>query len=138
MGRRVSRRHLLPIGVLAFCTVVDLVSGPDQVLIGLLAMGPLVAAILLGRWATIGYGLAAVALAVVLGLQGDQYSAENVFAQSLRILGVVLSGVIAVVACTLRLRREAVLARLQAFADGTRKVIMRRRMRLSYLPRPMI
>lgn len=30
------------------------------------------------------------------------------------------------------------LARLQAFADGTRKVIMRRRMRLSYLPRPMI
>ena len=30
------------------------------------------------------------------------------------------------------------LARLQAFADGTRKVIMRRRARLSYLPRPMI
>ena len=29
------------------------------------------------------------------------------------------------------------LARLQAFADGTRKVIMRRRARLSYLPRPM-
>ena len=30
------------------------------------------------------------------------------------------------------------LARLQLHADGTRKVIMRRRMRLSYLPRPMI
>ena len=30
------------------------------------------------------------------------------------------------------------LARLQSFADGTRKVVMRRRMRLSYLPRPMI
>jgi hypothetical protein len=30
------------------------------------------------------------------------------------------------------------LARLQSFADGTRKVVMRRRARLSYLPRPMI
>jgi hypothetical protein len=29
------------------------------------------------------------------------------------------------------------LARLQLHADGTRKVIMRRRMRLSYLPRPI-
>jgi hypothetical protein len=30
------------------------------------------------------------------------------------------------------------LARLQLHADGTRKVVMRRRMRLSYLPRPMV
>ena len=30
------------------------------------------------------------------------------------------------------------LARLQLHADGTRKVVMRRRIRLSYLPRPMI
>ncbi len=30
------------------------------------------------------------------------------------------------------------LARLQMHADGTRKVLMRRRMRLSYLPRPMV
>ncbi len=30
------------------------------------------------------------------------------------------------------------LARLQLHADGTRKVIMRRRARLSYLPRPMV
>jgi hypothetical protein len=30
------------------------------------------------------------------------------------------------------------LARLQLHADGSRKIIMRRRMRLSYLPRPMI
>ena len=30
------------------------------------------------------------------------------------------------------------LARLQVHADGTRKVLMRRRARLSYLPRPMV
>jgi hypothetical protein len=30
------------------------------------------------------------------------------------------------------------LAHLQLHADGTRKVIMRRRTRLSYLPRPMV
>ena len=118
-----SRRHLLPVGVLAFCTAVDLISGPTQVLIGLLAMGPLVAAILLGRVATIGYALAALALAVVLGLYGDQYSAENVFAQSLRLLGVVVSGVLAVIACVLRLRREDVLARLNTEAATSRAAV---------------
>jgi uncharacterized protein DUF5703 len=30
------------------------------------------------------------------------------------------------------------LAQLQLHADGTRKIIMRRRTRLSYLPRPMV
>ena len=30
------------------------------------------------------------------------------------------------------------LARLQLHADGSRKIIMRRRMRLSYLPRPSV
>ncbi len=30
------------------------------------------------------------------------------------------------------------LARLQLHADGTRKILMRRRLRLSYLPRPSV
>jgi hypothetical protein len=30
------------------------------------------------------------------------------------------------------------LAKLQMFADGTRRVVMRRRARLSYLPRPAV
>ena len=121
--RRVSRRHLLPLGVLAFCTALDLISGPGQVVIGLLAMGPLVAAILMGRAATIGYALAALALAVVLGFHGDQYTSETAFAQSLRLLGVVVSGVLAVIACTLRLRREDVLARLNTEAATSRAAV---------------
>ena len=123
MDRRVSRRHLLPLGVLAFCVALDLISGPGQVVIGLLAMAPLVAAILMGRAATIGYGLAALGLAVALGFYGDQYTAETALAQSLRILGVIVSGVLAVIACTLRLRREAVLARLNTETATSRAAV---------------
>jgi sigma-B regulation protein RsbU (phosphoserine phosphatase) len=123
VDRRVSRRHLLPLSVLVFCVVLDLISGPEQVVIGLLAMAPLVAAILMGRTATIGYGLAALGLAVGLGFYGDQYTAETAFAQSLRILGVTVSGVLAVVACTLRLRREDVLARLNREAATSRAAV---------------
>ena len=137
MGRRVSRRHLLPLGVLAFCTLLDLLSGPGQVVIGLLAMGPLVAAILLGRVATVAYGLAALALAVGVGFYNEQYTAETVFAQSLRILGVVVSGVLAVVACTLRLRREAVLARLNTEAATSRAAVqLAARLQRSLLTEP--
>ena len=123
MARRVSRRHLLPAGVLAFCTAVDLSSGPDQVLIGLLAMGPLVAAVVLGRGATIGYGVAAFVLASALGFYDRQYTDETVLAQSFRLLGMVVSGVIAVLACTLRLRREEVLARLNTEAATARAAV---------------
>ncbi|WP_237494431.1 PP2C family protein-serine/threonine phosphatase [Modestobacter sp. L9-4] len=118
-----SRRHLLPIGVLAFCTAVDLISGQGQVLIGLLAMGPLVAAVVLGRGATIGYGVVALALAVALGFYDRQYTGEAVLGQSFRLLGMVVSGAIAVLACTLRLRREAALARLNSEAATSRAAV---------------
>ena len=114
---------MLPLGVLLFCTVLDLISGPGQVVIGLLAMGPLVAAILMGRRATIGYALVALVLAVLLGFYGDQYASGAAFAQSLRILGVVVSGALAVVACTLRLRREEVLSRLNTEAATSRAAV---------------
>ncbi|GAB4079367.1 hypothetical protein GCM10028783_03150 [Modestobacter muralis] len=113
----------MPVGVLGFCTAVDLAAGPDQVLIGLLAMGPLVAAVVLGRGATIGYGLAAFALAVVLGFYDRQYTDEALLGQSFRLLGMVVSGVIAVLACTLRLRREDVLARLNTEAATSRAAV---------------
>ncbi|MCZ2828978.1 PP2C family protein-serine/threonine phosphatase [Modestobacter sp. VKM Ac-2986] len=118
-----SRRHLLPLGVLALCTAVDLAAGPGQVLIGLLAMAPLVAAVVLGRGATIGYGLAAFALAVLLGFYDRQYTDAAVLGQSFRLLGMVVSGVIAVLACTLRLRREAVIARLSTEAATSRAAV---------------
>jgi sigma-B regulation protein RsbU (phosphoserine phosphatase) len=123
VARRVSRRHLLPVGVLAFCTAVDLVSGQDQVLIGLLAMGPLVAAVVLGRAATIGYGMVALTLAVLLGFYDRQYTDEAALGQSFRLLGMVVSGAIAVLACTLRLRREEVLARLNSEAATSRAAV---------------
>ncbi|WP_448612628.1 PP2C family protein-serine/threonine phosphatase [Modestobacter sp. URMC 112] len=123
MTRRVSRRHLLPIGVLAFCAALDLVSGPRQPVIGLLAMAPLVAATVLGRRVTAAYALVALGAAAVLGLHGDQYRPEALLAQTLRLFGITVAGALALVACTLRLRREAVLARLSAGAATSRAAV---------------
>jgi sigma-B regulation protein RsbU (phosphoserine phosphatase) len=77
----------------------------------------------LGLRATVGYALVAVLTAVLLGLYGDQYTADTAFAQSLRILGVVVGGVLAFIACDLRLRREAVLARLNTEAATSRAAV---------------
>ena len=123
MDRRLGRRHLLPLGVLLSCSLVNLLSEPGQVVVGLLAMAPLVAATVLGRRATAGYAVAALVLAALFGVYGDQYSDGTVVAQSIRLAGVALGGVLALFACTLRLRREAVLTRLSAEAARTRDAV---------------
>ncbi len=123
MGRAVSRRHLLPLGVLGFCGVLNLVSEPGQVVVGVFAMAPLVAAIVLGRRATAVYAVAAVVLAALIGVVGDQYTGGLVVAQSLRLLGVAVGGGLALFACTLRLRREAMLTRLSAEAAEARSAV---------------
>ncbi|MGY5883178.1 PP2C family protein-serine/threonine phosphatase [Modestobacter lacusdianchii] len=123
MNRRLRTRHLLPLGVLVLFSLLNLVSEPGQVVVGLLAMAPLVAATVLGRRATAAYGVAALLLAVFFGFYGDQYSAGTVVAQSIRLMGVALGGVLALFACTLRLRREEVLTRLSAEAAMARGAV---------------
>ncbi|WP_308128123.1 PP2C family protein-serine/threonine phosphatase [Modestobacter italicus] len=123
MNRRLRTRHLLPLGVLLFCSLVNLASEPGQVVVGLLAMAPLVAATVLGRRATAVYGLVAFTLAALFGIYGDQYTEGTVVAQSIRLLGVALGGVLALFACTLRLRREAALTRLSAEAAMARGAV---------------
>jgi phosphoserine phosphatase RsbU/P len=123
VGRAVSRRHLLPLGVLVFCGVLNLVSGPGQVVVGVFAMALLVAAIVLGRRATAAYAAAAVVLAALIGVVGNQYTACLVVARSLRLLGVAVGGCLALFACTLRLRREEVLTRLSAEAAEARSAV---------------
>jgi serine phosphatase RsbU (regulator of sigma subunit) len=116
--------HALSLSVLAIVSALDLVIGRGQVVTGLLVIGPLVAATALGRRATIGYGVLALVLAVPLGVYNDQYSADTLLAQSIRLAGIAVGSVVAVVVCTLRLRREGDLARMSARA-ATAAVVVR-------------
>jgi phosphoserine phosphatase RsbU/P len=116
-SRQVQRA--LPGVVLVGIVLADLLIGRGQSLIGLLTMPPLLAATALGRRATVGYGLLALLAAIGVGVLDGQFSDTRVVAQSIRLLGITLALVLAVGACTLRVRRDAQLAMLgvQAAAD---------------------
>jgi phosphoserine phosphatase RsbU/P len=116
-------RHALPMAVLALFTLLDLVAGRDQQVLSLVVIAPLVAATTLGRRATVGYTVLALVVAALLGIYDRQYTAEALAAQLIRLFGVGLGGVVAVVACTLRLRREQDLRRLSAQAATTRAAV---------------
>ncbi|MCZ2822781.1 MULTISPECIES: PP2C family protein-serine/threonine phosphatase [unclassified Modestobacter] len=119
MTRSQRLQRALPAGVLAVVTVTDVVSGPDQVILGLMVMAPLLAATTLSRRGTVGYAVLALVLAALLGVYDQQYTASTMLPQVVRLLAVAGGGVLAVGACSLRLRREAQLARLSAQAATT-------------------
>ncbi|WP_244524842.1 PP2C family protein-serine/threonine phosphatase [Trujillonella endophytica] len=104
--RSAVRSHALPLGALTAIVATDLAIGPDQVVISLVAITPMVAAVLLGRGATVVYGLLAVAAAALLGIYDRQYTAETTVAQTARLIGVTAGGVAALAACSIRQRRE--------------------------------
>jgi serine phosphatase RsbU (regulator of sigma subunit) len=106
----------MPAAVLGTIVLADLLIGRGQSLIGLQTMPPLLAATALGRRATVGYGLLALLAAVLVGVYDRQYTDVRVVAQSIRLVGITLATVLAVGACTLRLRRETRLSQLTAQA----------------------
>jgi serine phosphatase RsbU (regulator of sigma subunit) len=121
MSRRLQR--VMPVAVLACITLVDLLSGRDQSLIGLLVMPPLLAATALGRRATVGYGVLALVTATLLGVYDQQYADATVLAHSIRLFGVAVATVLAVGACTLRVHRETRLAQLRTQAAGNQAAL---------------
>jgi hypothetical protein len=86
--------------------VAGLLLGPSQVVLGLVVIAPLLAASIVGWRLTAAYGLGAVLTAVALGFFNDQYTSQAWAAQGVRIAGVVAGSVLAVAACSTRLRRE--------------------------------
>jgi phosphoserine phosphatase RsbU/P len=120
---RSARLHALPSVVLALFTLVDLVIGREQQVLSLVVIAPLAAATVLGRRATASYGLVALLVAALLGIYDQQYTSESLVAQLVRLFGVALGTGIAVLACTLRLRREEQLARMSAQAATNRAVV---------------
>jgi len=95
-----------PLLVGSVFAVADLLLGPTQVVLGLVVIAPLLAASVVGWRLTAAYGIGALATAVVLGVFDDQYTSENWVAQSVRIVGVTAGSILALVACSARLRRE--------------------------------
>jgi serine phosphatase RsbU (regulator of sigma subunit) len=121
--KRSARQHALPLGVLAFFALVDILIGRDQQLLSLMVVAPLVAATVLGRKATAIYGVVALVMAALLGIYDQQYTSETVVAQLFRLFGVALGGAVAVLASTLRLHREAQLRRMSAQAATSQAVL---------------
>ncbi|MGY2067140.1 PP2C family protein-serine/threonine phosphatase [Blastococcus sp. SYSU DS0619] len=113
----------LPALVLLLVVAADIASGRDQVVLGLSVIAPLAAATFLDRRSTVVYAALAFVVATLLGLYGQQYTAETGVAQTVRLVAVALGGVLAAVTCDLRLRREAQVARLGAEAAATRAVV---------------
>ncbi|NEK84768.1 serine/threonine-protein phosphatase [Blastococcus saxobsidens] len=113
----------MPAVVLVLVVLAEVVSGRGQVVLGLAAIAPLVAATWLGRRATVAYSATAFIVATLLGLYEQQYTAETAVAQTIRLLAVVLAGALAVATCELRLRREQHIARLSAEAAATRAAV---------------
>jgi sigma-B regulation protein RsbU (phosphoserine phosphatase) len=120
VDRQLLTRHALPLGVLSFFTLLDLVSGPGQVILGLVVISPLVAASVVRRRSTAVYAGLAFVTAALLGIYDQQYTADALLAQAIRLFGVALGGALAVVACGLRQRREELLTRLSAEAATSR------------------
>ncbi|MGY1624486.1 PP2C family protein-serine/threonine phosphatase [Geodermatophilus sp. SYSU D00965] len=116
-------QRALPAVFLALVVVLDVAGGRDQAISGVTVIAPLVAATVLGRRATVAYGVLAVAAAAALGVYDRQFTAATVQTQAARLLLIVLGTLVAVGACTLRLRREAQLARVSAEVAAARAVV---------------
>jgi phosphoserine phosphatase RsbU/P len=123
VNRSARVRHALPLGVLALVALLDVVMGRQQQILSLVVIAPLLAATTLGRRATVAYTVLALVTGALLGIYDQQYTAGTILAQTIRLLGVGFGGAVAVVACTLRLRREQELRRLSAQAATSRAVV---------------
>jgi sigma-B regulation protein RsbU (phosphoserine phosphatase) len=123
VSRSTRVRHALPLSVLVLFTALDVAAGREQQSLSLTVISPLVAATVLGRRATAGYAVLAFVASALLGVYDQQYTAEALPTQLVRLFGVAFGGAVAVAACALRLRGEERLARLSAQAATTRAVV---------------
>lgn len=123
MGSLDRIQRALPLGVLTVVSALDILVGRDRVVLTLVVIAPLVAATALSRRATVAYGVLAVVVAALLGIYDGQYSGDQLAAQMIRLFGIAAGTVAAVVACTLRLRRETEVVRLGEEAAAARAVL---------------
>jgi phosphoserine phosphatase RsbU/P len=107
---------VVPLAIIVFFAVLDMAADPPRIVFGMVVIAPLLAASLLGRRATVLYAVLAFAVAGLLGIYDEQYTADAWPIQAARLFGVALGGLIAFAACTARLEREVQVQRLSAEA----------------------
>jgi serine phosphatase RsbU (regulator of sigma subunit) len=115
--------HALPVAAVVAAIGTDLLLGRDQVVIGLVAIAPMVSATVLDRRATAGYGVLAVLTAALLGIYDRQYDDGTLAVQVVRVVGVALAGAAAIAVCIRHQRRERETARLVAEQAADRAVL---------------
>ncbi|MGY1906221.1 PP2C family protein-serine/threonine phosphatase [Modestobacter sp. SYSU DS0902] len=113
----------MPLGILLVFTLAQIALSQGQIILGLVCIAPLTAASILGRRATAGYAVAALVVALLLGLHEDQYGPDTLPAMLVRLAAIAAGGVLAMGTVTLRLRREALLTRLSAEAAESRAAV---------------
>ena len=123
MDRLLGTRHVLPVTLLVLVTLADLLAGPGQVVLSLVVMAPLIAATVVRRRATAAYAVLALTVAALLGVYDEQYTDDTLGVQLIRLGGVTVGGVLAVLACDLRQRREELVTRLRVEAATSRGAV---------------
>ncbi|WP_084011165.1 PP2C family protein-serine/threonine phosphatase [Pseudofrankia sp. DC12] len=125
-GTRRWAARIAPLVVLAVVIAVDLTARRNWTLLELLVLCPLSAATLVRPRLTIVYAVLAVLSAILLGLDEDLYSPESrgLLAQFLRVAGVALGGVIAVLVSVYHARRERKLRTVTRVAQVAQLAIL--------------
>lgn len=105
-----------PLAVIVLFVLLDLAGGPEQAVLGLVVIGPLVAASVTGRGMTAGYAVLAFAVAALLGVYNGLYTPDLWPVQVTQLFGIALGGVFAFGVCGARLEREERLRSMSARA----------------------
>jgi serine phosphatase RsbU (regulator of sigma subunit) len=118
---------LVPLAIITAVCVIDLVGGPDFVVIGLVVMAPMLAASIVGPRLTGVYALTALAGAAGVEIR-DQLAAPTVGggrnAMAIRLSGIAIGGGVAVVASRAREARERRITALVRVAEVAQRAIL--------------
>ncbi len=112
---------VLPFLIMGAVTAASLVIGPHSGLLQLLALGPAFAAVSGGLRKTVAAGVVALALNALLAADQIISTWADYARDSASVLGVTVA---AVIACTVRQRRERELAQVRAIAEVAQQVLL--------------
>ncbi|MFD7181355.1 PP2C family protein-serine/threonine phosphatase [Streptomyces sp. NPDC059904] len=113
---------LLPVGLIAAITVVDIQS-PESVHLGpLLVVAPAITVAIGGVWLTGLIGLLAVAAQVLIAVFHGGLTTPNHISQ---IIGLAILSALAVIVCLVRDRRRAELAQVRTVSEAAQRALLR-------------
>ncbi|MEV8564468.1 SpoIIE family protein phosphatase [Streptomyces sp. NPDC051322] len=121
-GPSYTTLSVLPFGVMAVVTVVDVAAGPTLGFLPLISLGPAFAGLVGGWRRTAVIGLLALVLCYVLGWYDGAFHARRGITAMASVAGVTAAGI---AAARTRQRREALLASVRSIAEVAQRVLLR-------------